>query len=117
MEDRFIKLEASVSDLKTEMKLMNATLSIISETLSELKSVSRELGVIRTTQALTTQKLTDATARGIRHTTRFEEVEKKVREIDKSESQQGIKISQNERFIWFVVTVVVGFAVHKLKGL
>ena len=116
MDDRLSRLEDSVNELRSDFKVMTQTLRSIDKTLSTLKELSDILTEIRINSAKHAEIINNLELhRGILNQ-KIDTIESRINVIENSGVSNGIKIGAVERFGWFMVTVVVGFIVARVKG-
>ena len=116
MDDRLSRLEASVNELRSDFKVMTQTLRSVDKTLSSLKELSDILTEIRISSAKQSEVIHNLQLhRGVLNR-KIDTIETRINVIENSGISNGIKIGTVERFGWFLVTVVVGFIVAKVKG-
>jgi len=111
MEARVQRLEATVSDLVTEVKLTTQALSSIDATLIELKSVTVKLVDIQVATNAHRLMLDSVTARVKVLERRVDTTEDTVTALDKSDAVQGIKIGSAEKFVWALLSAGFTLAV------
>ena len=116
MDDRLSRLEDSVNELRSDFKVMTQTLRSIDKTLSTLKELSDILTEIRINSAKHAEIINSLELhRGVLNR-KIDTIESRINVIENSGVSNGIKIGAVERFGWFMVTVVVGFIVARVKG-
>lgn len=108
MEDRIKKLENEVSETKTELKLQNRTLQIMSETLKEVKEQNKTLHNVDI-RLLEVSNMLNTTQSQVKILFKYkDDVEDRVRELENSSTSQKVKLGEGERMFWLIATVAVG---------
>jgi len=116
MEDRLRKVEHGLSELHGDFRVMNATLESIDSTLQSFKSVSEDLIELRIKLASTTNISEDAQSKANNLFGKYDALQNTIAKLHETDHVQNVKIGGGERFLWLLVTVVVGFVVAKIKA-
>jgi len=116
MDDRIRKLEVDVSEVKTDIKLQNRTLQVISETLSELKEQNKTLHSVDRkliSDESDIQTLKEKTKTLFKYK---DDLETRIRTLEKSDTTQSVKLGGGEKFFWMGISTLIGIAVVVVKN-
>jgi len=117
MENRLRKVEHGLSELHADFRVMSATLVSIDKTLQSFKNVGNDLVDLRLTVVSTTNIAKDAQSKANNLFDKYDSLHETVSKLHETDHIQNVKIGGGERFLWLLITVVVGFVVAKLKEL
>ena len=114
-EDRLRKVEQGVANLHADFRVMSSTLKSIDNTLISFKEVTNKITDIQIKLAETTTIAIDAQSKSNKLFTKYDELNSKLVHLHEADTMQNLKIGGAERFMWLLITIVVGFIVAKVK--
>jgi len=116
VEDRVLKLEATVGDLRMEVKLTAQALASIDVTLQELKSVIVKLSDMQVASSSHELRLAGIDARLKNLDKKVDKTDELVTGLDKRETVSGIKLGSAEKFVWALVSAAFALAVTMMSN-
>ena len=109
MQDKISILETKVSQLTFEIKALVQTQKDINATLKEFKDLHTKI-------ILVNKDIENLKTDNDKQNKRLQSHSERLRDLEKSDINQGIKLSSAERLFWITITGGIGFIVAYLKG-
>ena len=111
MVDRVEKLEKAVNEQQFEMRLINKTLSDVSETLKEIKDLNRNLVDVKNSIAIFQHEMNDTNKKIEKlfqyHDENTRSISSLKTDFAKADTATGLKLTFGEKIWWGIVSIVV----------
>ena len=115
-DEKLSKLESQFNDMHVELRLVNANLKSINETLSEFKKISHDVSEIKTQIALERQH---REAQDTKLNILFKKNDindTRLKTLETGDSRQELKLSNIEKFTWIVLSAAITIGVSVFFG-
>jgi len=110
METRIKDIETSLQGLQTEIKVMNKTMSAISETLSEFKEINKKLHDIEIRLATGGKDMETLEKYAGDYNDFKKKTDDRLNTLEQKTSVSSVKVGIGERLVWIVITALIGLS-------
>ena len=114
--EKLNKLESQFNDMHVELRLVNANLKSINETLSEFKKISHDVSEIKTQIALERQHREAQDAKLNILFKKNDTNDTRLKTLETGDSRQELKLSNIEKFTWIVLSAAITIGVSVFFG-
>lgn len=115
-DEKLNKLESQFNDMHVELRLVNANLKSINETLSEFKKISHDVSDIKTQIALERQHREAQDAKLNLLFKKNDSNDTRLKTLEAGDSRQELKLSNIEKFTWIVLSAAITIGVSVFFG-
>lgn len=115
-DEKLSKLESQFNDMHVELRLVNANLKSINETLSEFKKISHDVSEIKTQIALERQHRESQDAKLNILFKKNDANDIRLKTLETGDSRQELKLSSIEKFTWIVLSAAITIGVSVFFG-
>ena len=115
-DEKLTKLESQFNDMHVELRLVNANLKSINETLSEFKKISHDVSEIKTQIALERQHRESQDAKLNILFKKNDTNDTRLKTLETGDSRQELKLSNIEKFTWIVLSAAITIGVSVFFG-
>ena len=115
-DEKLSKLESQFNDMHIELRLVNANLKSINETLSEFKKISHDVNEIKTQIALERQHREAQDAKLNILFKKNDTNDTRLKTLETGDSKQELKLSNIEKFTWVVLSAAITIGVSVFFG-
>ena len=115
-DEKLSKLESQFNDMHIELRLVNANLKSINETLSEFKKISHDVSEIKTQIALDRQHRETQDAKLNILFKKNDANDTRLKTLETGDSRQELKLSSIEKFTWIVLSAAITIGVSVFFG-
>lgn len=115
-DEKLNKLESQFNDMHIELRLVNANLKSINETLSEFKKISHDVSEIKTQIALERQHREAQDAKLNILFKKNDTNDTRLKTLETGDSRQELKLSNIEKFTWIVLSAAITIGVSVFFG-
>ena len=115
-DEKLSKLESQFNDMHIELRLVNANLKSINETLSEFKKISHDVNEIKTQIALERQHREAQDAKLNILFKKNDTNDTRLKTLETGDSKQELKLSTIEKFTWAVLSAAITIGVSVFFG-
>ena len=115
-DEKLTKLESQFNDMHVELRLVNANLKSINETLSEFKKISHDVSEIKTQIALERQHRESQDAKLNILFKKNDANDTRLKTLETGDSRQELKLSNIEKFTWIVLSAAITIGVSVFFG-
>ena len=115
-DEKLSKLESQFNDMHVELRLVNANLKSINETLSEFKKISHDVSEIKTQIALDRQHRETQDAKLNILFKKNDANDTRLKTLETGDSRQELKLSSIEKFTWIVLSAAITIGVSVFFG-
>lgn len=115
-DEKLSKLESQFNDMHIELRLVNANLKSINETLSEFKKISHDVNELKTQIALERQHREAQDAKLIVLFKKNDTNDTRLKTLETGDSKQELKLSNIEKFTWVVLSAAITIGVSVFFG-
>lgn len=115
-DEKLSKLESQFNDMHIELRLVNANLKSINETLSEFKKISHDVNELKTQIALERQHREAQAAKLNILFKKNDTNDTRLKTLETGDSKQELKLSNIEKFTWVVLSAAITIGVSVFFG-
>lgn len=115
-DEKLSKLESQFNDMHIELRLVNANLKSINETLSEFKKISHDVNELKTQIALERQHREAQNAKLNVLFKKNDTNDTRLKTLETGDSKQELKLSNIEKFTWVVLSAAITIGVSVFFG-
>lgn len=115
-DEKLSKLESQFNDMHIELRLVNANLKSINETLSEFKKISHDVNELKTQIALERQHREAQDAKLNILFKKNDTNDTRLKTLETGDSKQELKLSNIEKFTWVVLSAAITIGVSVFFG-
>lgn len=115
-DEKLSKLESQFNDMHIELRLVNANLKSINETLSEFKKISHDVNELKTQIALERQRREAQDAKLNILFKKNDTNDTRLKTLETGDSKQELKLSNIEKFTWVVLSAAITIGVSVFFG-
>lgn len=115
-DEKLSKLESQFNDMHIELRLVNANLKSINETLSEFKKISHDVNELKTQIALERQHREAQNAKLNILFKKNDTNDTRLKTLETGDSKQELKLSNIEKFTWVVLSAAITIGVSVFFG-
>lgn len=115
-DEKLSKLESQFNDMHIELRLVNANLKSINETLSEFKKISHDVNELKTQIALERQHREAQDAKLVILFKKNDTNDTRLKTLETGDSKQELKLSNIEKFTWVVLSAAITIGVSVFFG-
>ena len=108
VEARVEKLEVQINDITTEIKMLNKTMQDVALTLREIKEDQKKIQTFEIQKAMLERDILDVKNLVGVVFKKVDGLTESIQSIKESNAGNNIKINNNERVFWLLVTGAIG---------